>query len=143
MAHNVPISGLSRAPEAYINTQDTEDQMDIGVEEQIDTGAEEQLKAEASGSLQGPEALRAEIETFNSIKTQGSLRWLTPPKDGSATSSIVLEVATKEVRNRLILRRLTVANETVRVVPYRPSSPKPSAGGASNSDTKQGAARRP
>jgi len=112
----VPISGLSRPLRAYISTQDTD---------QIDTGAEEQLKAEAaSRGLQGLEVLRANIETFNSIKTQGSLRWLTPPKNGSTTGSIVLAMATKEVCNRLILRGLTVANETIRVVPYRPSSPK-------------------
>jgi len=36
----------------------------------MDIGAEEQLKAEAaSRGLQGLEALRADIETFNSIKT--------------------------------------------------------------------------
>ena len=68
------------------------------------------------------QALKADIEAFNPVEIQGQPRWLTPPKEGQATGSLVLALASEEARNRCILQGLTVANRKVIVVPYRDTS---------------------
>ena len=69
------------------------------------------------------EALKTDIETFNKVEIKG-IRWLKKPTEHQNIGSLVLAVPNKVVKKHCILKGLLVANQPVKVVPYRETALK-------------------
>jgi hypothetical protein len=123
VVHSVPITGFAEPLKAFISSEGSEGS-EGSKGSKGPEGLEDSKDPETSSYSRNLKALKAEIEAFNSIEILGQPRWLKPPTEGQTMGSIVLALPSKTVRNRCILQGLRVANQRVRVVPYRDTSPK-------------------